>query len=41
MSIPRPRRTVTVDLPVERVSRLLGMDVSLEAAAYVLRRLEI
>ena len=31
---------VTVDLPIERVNRLLGMDVSLEQAADVLRRLE-
>ena len=37
---PAPPPTVKVDLPVERVSRLLGMDVSQEAAADVLRRLE-
>ena len=37
---PAPPPTVSVRLPVERVSRLLGMDVSLEAAADVLRRLE-
>ena len=37
---PAPPPTVTVELPVERVSRLLGMDVSREVAADVLRRLE-
>ena len=37
---PRPPATVTVDLPIERVSRLLGMEVALEQAADVLRRLE-
>ncbi len=37
---PLPPPTVTVALPVERVNRLLGMEVSLELAANVLRRLE-
>ena len=37
---PLPPPTVTVELPVERVNRLLGMEVSLELAADVLRRLE-
>ncbi len=37
---PLPPPTVTVELPVARVKRLLGMDVSLEQAADVLRRLE-
>ncbi len=37
---PRPPETVTVDLPIQRVNRLLGMEVTLEAAADVLRRLE-
>ncbi|MYD09372.1 MAG: phenylalanine--tRNA ligase subunit beta, partial [Chloroflexi bacterium] len=37
---PVPPPSVTVELPVERVSRLLGMDVSREAAVDVLRRLE-
>ena len=37
---PAPPPTVTVELPVDRVNRLLGMDVSLEQAADVLRRLE-
>ncbi len=32
--------TVTVELPIERVNRLLGMEVSLEDAVDVLRRLE-
>ena len=37
---PLPPPTVTVELPIERVKRLLGMEVSLEEAADVLRRLE-
>ncbi len=37
---PLPPPTVTVDVPIERVNRLLGMDVSLKKAADVLRRLE-
>ncbi len=37
---PRPPETVTIDLPIERVNRLLGMEVALEAAADALRRLE-
>ena len=37
---PLPPPTVTVDVPIERVKRLLGMDVTLEEAADVLRRLE-
>ncbi len=37
---PKPPATVTVDLPIERVSRLLGMEVALDQAADVLRRLE-
>ncbi len=37
---PQPPGTVRVDLPIERVNRLLGMEVSLEQAADVLRRLE-
>ena len=37
---PMPPPTVTVALPVARVKRLLGMDVSLQQAADVLRRLE-
>ncbi len=37
---PLPPAPVTVELPIERVNRLLGMEVSLEAAADVLRRLE-
>ena len=37
---PLPPDTVTVDLPIKRVNRLLGMEVSLDQAADVLRRLE-
>ena len=37
---PLPPPTVTVDVAIERVKRLLGMEVSLEEAADVLRRLE-
>ncbi|MDE2855847.1 MAG: phenylalanine--tRNA ligase subunit beta [Chloroflexota bacterium] len=37
---PQAPETVTVALPIERVSRLLGMDVRVEQAAAVLRRLE-
>jgi len=37
---PRKPEAVTVALPIERVSRLLGMEVTLEQAADVLRRLE-
>ena len=37
---PTPPETVTVALPIERVNRLLGMEVSLAQAADVLRRLE-
>ncbi len=37
---PLPPATVAVDLPIARVKRLLGMEVSLEQAADVLRRLE-
>ncbi len=37
---PNPPPEVTVALPIERVNKLLGMDVSLLQAADVLRRLE-
>lgn len=37
---PLPPETVTVDLPIDRVNRLLGMEVTLAQAADVLRRLE-
>ncbi len=37
---PLPPESVTVDLPIQRVNRLLGMEVTLETAADVLRRLE-
>lgn len=37
---PLPPASVTVDLPIERVNRLLGMEVSIDQAADVLRRLE-
>ena len=37
---PSPPQTVQVELPIERARQLLGMDVSLEQAADVLRRLE-
>ena len=37
---PNPPQTVRVELPITRVTRLLGMDVTIEAAADVLRRLE-
>ena len=37
---PLPPETVTVDLPIARVKQLLGMPVSLDAAADALRRLE-
>ena len=37
---PRPPETVTVEIAIERVNRLLGMEVPLEQAADVLRRLE-
>ena len=39
-SYPNPPDAVTVALPIARVSKLLGMEVSLEDAADVLRRLE-
>ena len=37
---PAQPEEITVELPIERVNSLLGMDVSLEQAADVLRRLE-
>ena len=37
---PKPPDAVTVALPIARVNRLLGMEVSLEQAVDVLRRLE-
>ncbi len=37
---PRPPATVTVELPIKRVNKLLGMEVTIERAADVLRRLE-
>ncbi len=37
---PLSPESVTVGLPIERVNRLLGMEVSLDQAADVLRRLE-
>lgn len=37
---PLPPAPVTVDLPIERVNRLLGMEVTIDQAADVLRRLE-
>ncbi len=37
---PKPPPAVTVALPIARVSKLLGMEVSLDLAADVLRRLE-
>ncbi len=37
---PLPPPTVTVDVAIERVNRLLGMNVTLDEAADVLRRLE-
>ena len=37
---PKCPETVTVELPIERVNRLLGMEVTLEQAVDVLRRLE-
>ena len=37
---PLPPASVTVDVPIERVNRLLGMEVTIEQAAEVLRRLE-
>ena len=37
---PKPPPTVTVALPIARVTKLLGMEVSLDLAADVLRRLE-
>ena len=37
---PNPPPAVTVELPIARVTRLLGMEVSLDQAADVLRRLE-
>ncbi len=37
---PQKPEAVTVALPIERVSRLLGMEVTIEQAADVLRRLE-
>lgn len=37
---PNPPPAVTVELPIARVTKLLGMEVSLEQAADVLQRLE-
>ena len=37
---PNPPATVRVELPIARVKRLLGMDVSIDQAAQILRRLE-
>ena len=37
---PLPPEPVRVDLPIERVNQLLGMEVTIEQAADVLRRLE-
>ena len=37
---PNPPETVAVDLPIARVNRLLGMDMPIEKAAGILRRLE-
>ena len=37
---PNPPPAVTVELPIARVTKLLGMEVSLDQAADVLRRLE-
>ena len=37
---PLPPASVTVDLPIERVNRLLGMEVTIDQAADALRRLE-
>ncbi|MCY4466100.1 MAG: phenylalanine--tRNA ligase subunit beta [Chloroflexi bacterium] len=37
---PKPPPAVTVELPIARVNKLLGMEVSLDQAADVLRRLE-
>ena len=37
---PRPPETVTVEVSIERINRLLGMEVAIEQAADVLRRLE-
>ncbi|MDE2635239.1 MAG: phenylalanine--tRNA ligase subunit beta [Chloroflexota bacterium] len=37
---PLPPARVTVDAPIERVNRLLGMEVTIDQAADVLRRLE-
>ena len=37
---PNRPGTVTIDLPIARVNQLLGMDITLEAAADALRRLE-
>jgi phenylalanyl-tRNA synthetase beta chain len=37
---PAPPETVTIDLPIERLHRLMGMDIPIETAADILRRLE-
>ena len=37
---PKPPPTVAVALPIARVNRLLGMDIPIEKAADILRRLE-
>ena len=37
---PNPPETVRIELPITRVTRLLGMEVTIERAADVLRRLE-
>ncbi len=37
---PLPPASVTVDVPIERVNRLLGMEVTIDQAADALRRLE-
>jgi len=37
---PNPPPTIRVDLPIARVNRLLGMDIAIENAADILRRLE-
>lgn len=37
---PNPPKTVQVDLPIREVHRLLGMDIGVETAAAILRRLE-
>ena len=39
-AFPKPAATVTVELPIARVKHLLGMDITIEEAADILRRLE-